>query len=398
MRPFPSKSKKEIYKEKYEASKQGGEVFFPETLARDSIVALLVVTVIFVLAILVPASSEPPADPTSTTYNPRPEWYFLFFFQFLKLFPGSLEPVAAVVIPTIALLILLLVPFIDHGIERGWTQRKYVVSSGVLVAIVFIALEVGGALSAPAVPAGEESPLVQAGRDIYQEINCSYCHSVGGAGGNIGPDLSNVGSELNEEKLAAYLRDPHAMVPTTLHPKLLFTDEELGALISYLKTLGAPVEYSEEAPKLVEANCLSCHTINGKGVALGPDLSNIGERRNMNFLEAFTADPKSVLPGATMPTFRDIFTPEQIKDIAAYLSSLKAETTPPSPPSDTEAPEEEEAPPAPAPVTPPKVPHTLEGRSTCLACHETGIGEATKIPADHAGRSNEICLGCHQAE
>ncbi len=78
--PFSSaKSKKEIYKEQYEASKQGGESFFPDTMARDAIVALGIVVVLFLLAIFFPASSEAPADPTTTTYNPRPEWYFLFF-------------------------------------------------------------------------------------------------------------------------------------------------------------------------------------------------------------------------------------------------------------------------------------------------------------------------------
>jgi len=100
------RSQKETYKETYEASKKGGESFFPETLARDAAIALVIVAVIVVLAIVFPAHSEPPADPTSTTYNPRPEWYFLFFFEFLKLFPGWLEPVAAAVVPTIALIVL----------------------------------------------------------------------------------------------------------------------------------------------------------------------------------------------------------------------------------------------------------------------------------------------------
>ncbi len=85
------KSKKGIYKEEYEATKKGGESFFPETLARDAVVALLVVGAIVALAIISPAQVEPPADPTSTTYNPRPEWYFLFLFQLLKYFPGELE-------------------------------------------------------------------------------------------------------------------------------------------------------------------------------------------------------------------------------------------------------------------------------------------------------------------
>lgn len=45
---------------------------------------------------------------------------------------------------------------------------------------------------------------------------------------------------------------------------------------------------------------------------------------------------------------------------------------------------------------PQKVPHTLEGHSDCLMCHQTGINGAKKIPPDHAGRTNETCLGCHK--
>ena len=357
-----------------DAPTEGTKRGLTETLVRDAIVAALLVAVIIALAIIIPVTIEPPADPTSTTYNPRPEWYFLFFFQFLKLFPGWMEPIAAAIIPLLALIVLALVPFLDRGLERRWSRRKPIIGVGVVAVLVLIALEVAGATSAPAIPAGEETLLVQTGREVYKEINCGYCHSIGGLGGNIGPALSDTGSRLSDEELITYLQNPHAMVPATLHPKLLFTDEELEALVAYLLTLGAPVSYSAEAPVLFGEHCASCHIIDGKGGELGPDLSTVGERRTINFIEAFTADPKSVLPGVGMPTFHDVLAPEQIRDIAAYLSSLRGET--------------------PAVL----IPHELEGRSSCLACHESGIGEATQVPADHTGRGNETCLNCHSTE
>ncbi len=217
-RTTSNKSRKEIYREQYEAAKKGGETFFPDTIFRDTILALLVVAVIVALSILLPATSEAPADPTSTTYNPRPEWYFLFFFEFLKLFPGWLEPVAAVVIPIVSITLLILIPFLDRRLERRWSKRKGIVALGTLVVLALVALEVGGTLSAPARPAGEESPVIQTGREVYREINCAYCHSINGVGGTIGPDLSAVGSDLNQEQLIVYLSNPHAMIPTTLHP------------------------------------------------------------------------------------------------------------------------------------------------------------------------------------
>ncbi len=333
MRPLfsQSKSKKEIYTEQYEASKQGGEAFFPETLARDAIVALLVVTAIIALAIILPARSEPPADPSSITYNPRPEWYFLFFFQFLKLFPGWLESVAAVVVPVLALLMLGLVPFLDHSPERRWSQRRPILGIGILMVSVLAVLEIAGAISAPSRPVGEESLTVQEGRKVYQAINCAYCHSINGAGGHIGPDLSTVGATLDKQTLTTYLQNPHAMVPATLHPKLEFTQEELDTLAAYLLTLGAPVTYSAQAPALFEKECSACHMINGKGGTVGPDLSGVGKYRSVTFLQAFIIDPKSVLPGATMPAYRKLLTQDQIKDLAAYLFSLKGGTPAPSP-------------------------------------------------------------------
>ncbi len=330
--PFsPTKSRRETYLEEYEASKQGGETFFPDTLVRDAIVAFFVVAAIVVLAVIFRAPLEPPADPTSLTYNPRPEWYFLFFFEFLKLFPGWLEPVAAAIVPVLALLVLIIFPFLDRGPERRWSKRKFMVGTGILVVLLLAVLEVLGAKSAPGVPAGEIDPMVQMGREVYLERNCSYCHSINGIGSNIGPDLGGVGGELTKEQIATYLENPSTMVPETLHPKFLFTPEELNALVAYLSTLGASISYSPQAVELFQEHCGGCHMINGKGGTIGPDLSTVGERRSLAFLDAFISDPKSVLPGATMPSYKNTLTKEQIQDIAAYLYSLKGEAPSPAP-------------------------------------------------------------------
>ena len=319
----PAKGRKEAYLEKYNETKVGGESFFPETLVRDAIVALVVFAVILTLAILLPATSQPPADPTSTTYNPRPEWYFLFFFQFLKLFPGYLEPVAAAIIPVVALLILIFAPFIDKNPERRWARRKTALGIGGVVLVVFAILEVGGTLSAPSTPAGEVSPLVQKGELVYREFNCSYCHAINGVGGAVGPDLSNTATKWNSDNLTAYLQNPNSMIPQTLHPKLLFTSDELDGLVAYLLTLGAQIPYSAQAPVLVEQQCSACHMINGTGGTLGPDLSHVGSRRSYSFIDAFTTDPSSVISGSSMPAFKGVLSAEQIEDISAYLYSLK---------------------------------------------------------------------------
>lgn len=315
--------KNEEYLGEYEKTKKGGESFFPETILRDAFVSLFIFAVLMFLAVVFPHVSEAPADPTSTTYNPRPEWYFLFLFQFLKLFPGSLESVAAVLIPLLVIILIFIVPFLSRGLHRAWSKRKVSLAVGGFFVAAILALEVTGAISAPPRPATETDPLVLKGQTVYRDINCAYCHSINGVGGAIGPDLSAISTQLTKEQITAYLQNPDSMVPNTLHPKLQFTPDELNALVAYLETLGATVSYTAQAPILFDQHCGACHMINGKGGTLGPDLSTVGSRRSINFLDNFITDPQSAAPGSTMPAFKNSLTAEQIQDIAAYLYSLK---------------------------------------------------------------------------
>ena len=89
--------------------------FFPEQVFKDTVAVFLAFAFLFVMAIVVRVPLERMADPTDTSYIPRPEWYFLFLFQTLKVFEGPLEVVGTVVLPTLAILALILTPFIDRS-------------------------------------------------------------------------------------------------------------------------------------------------------------------------------------------------------------------------------------------------------------------------------------------
>src|SRR5271167_2026343 len=101
--------------------------FFPAQVFKDTVAIFIAFAILYTLALVARVPLEQLADPTDTTYVPRPEWYFLFLFQTLKLFPGKLEAVGAVLLPGVGLLILVLLPFLDRGPERhpldrlGWT-------------------------------------------------------------------------------------------------------------------------------------------------------------------------------------------------------------------------------------------------------------------------------------
>ena len=95
---------KKSYLEKYNEQKKKGVPFFPDIIFKDSVVTLLVFIILVALAYFIGAPLEDRANPADTTYTPRPEWYFLFLFQLLKYFPGNLEVIGVVLIPTLAIL------------------------------------------------------------------------------------------------------------------------------------------------------------------------------------------------------------------------------------------------------------------------------------------------------
>ena len=123
--------------------------FFPEQAFRDTVAIFMAFAILFVMAVAVRVPLEQLADPTDTTYIPRPEWYFLFLFQTLKLFSGPLEVVGSVVLPTLAILLLVLVPFIDRGKMRKVTQRTFAAAVVCLAAIGWASLTVTAVVTTP---------------------------------------------------------------------------------------------------------------------------------------------------------------------------------------------------------------------------------------------------------
>jgi quinol-cytochrome oxidoreductase complex cytochrome b subunit len=100
------------------------ESYYPYFLFKEVIVILITFSlVVFVLSLFFPVGLEDPADPTDNLYVPKPEWYFLWFYQLLKYFPGKLEIIAASIIPAVIFLFLLILPFIDRNPVKKPTQR-----------------------------------------------------------------------------------------------------------------------------------------------------------------------------------------------------------------------------------------------------------------------------------
>src|SRR5687768_13327578 len=127
---------REQYLREYEVLKKKGKPFFPYAVMKDSVMALIVVGVIIVMSIVLGAEQGPKADPTTTTYVPRPEWYFFFLFELLRVLkPPELTPVAMIGIPTLAMVGLLLLPFYDRGPERRPERRPIATTAGCLTIV-----------------------------------------------------------------------------------------------------------------------------------------------------------------------------------------------------------------------------------------------------------------------
>src|ERR687894_593929 len=126
-----NRREKEQYLREYSLLKAQGKPFFPYAVAKDSVMACFVLAAIIGMAIVFGAELGPKADPTTTTYVPRPEWYFFFLFELLRIIkPASLVPLATIGGPMI---LMILVPFIDRGPERRPERRPIAMLTGIFV-------------------------------------------------------------------------------------------------------------------------------------------------------------------------------------------------------------------------------------------------------------------------
>src|SRR5919204_5587102 len=190
---------KEQYLREYSILKNQGKPFFPYAVMKDSVMACITLAVIIVMAILFGAELGPKADPTTTTYTPRPEWYFFFLFELLRVVkPPALVFMATVGIPTICMVLLILLPFIDRNPERHPLRRPIATLTGITVIAAMAYLTIEGALAgAPSEIDMKVAPQYEKGRAVAASSGCLGCHKIGENGNNgPGPPLTKVGARL----------------------------------------------------------------------------------------------------------------------------------------------------------------------------------------------------------
>jgi ubiquinol-cytochrome c reductase cytochrome b subunit len=251
------------------------ETFYPRQVIIDMAFVLVVMGVLGMLAHFVPVELGPVADPSNSNYLPRPEWYYLPFFEWLKFWDGAKTVIGVVVIPVVLIVLVFLLPFLDRSLERRPWKRPIPVGSVLFVLIGLIGLGLQSRLndsrdpttaaqiaqqnlaedryfhapfqpySGPS-PSGSATPATASGaaaqgKTVFDgQGGCSHCHGTGGTGG-IGPALTHITDTIKPPQLTALLKEPNAKMKAGGMVPLTLSAADLTALVSYVSSLsGTP--------------------------------------------------------------------------------------------------------------------------------------------------------------
>ena len=287
------------YKKKYDQAKQKGVKFWPDIIYKDLLVSFGLFILLIGLAAFVGVHPEPKADPSDSSYVPRPEWYFLFLFEFLKFIPGKVEWLGTFVVPLLGVLVLFTLPFLDRNPLRHWKNRLTGVTIMGLVVLGMVGLTIRSVLTTPksdeAASANTLQEKLVLGGELYG-IHCVECHGPDGEGGVIagvegleGVELKSISSrdemytrsDQTLEAIVEYGQQDLGMPPYGLAYGGELKKSEIEALVLYMRytwddrveipedaaAAGAiPSLSGEEVPsyevhisRLVQRYCISCH-------------------------------------------------------------------------------------------------------------------------------------------
>ncbi|CAA9505984.1 MAG: hypothetical protein AVDCRST_MAG53-2418 [uncultured Solirubrobacteraceae bacterium] len=241
---------KEEYLREFALLKQQGKPFFPYSVAKDGAMAVIVMLSIILMALVLGAELGPKADPTTTTYSPRPEWYYFFLFELLKIIkPANLVPLATIGVPTICMILLFLLPFYDRNPERRPERRPVATAAGIFTIIAMGYLTYLGAsagsptqidMETPPQIVAQGGPMLEqfeTGKQVVAQSGCEACHKFGENGNDgPGPPLTDIASRLPKQAIARTLINPTAPMPSF---KALQANEpeKFDAMVTFLSQL-----------------------------------------------------------------------------------------------------------------------------------------------------------------
>jgi menaquinol-cytochrome c reductase cytochrome b/c subunit len=231
-----NRAEKEQYLRDYEVLKKKGKPFFPYAVMKDTMMMLIVALVIVALSILLGAEQGPKVDPTTTTYTPRPDWYFFFLFELLRVIkPVWAVPIATIGIATVAMVLLLLLPFYDRNPERRIERRPIALTAGILTIISMGYLTYLGATAGPPSQIDlKTSAALEPGKEVVAQSGCLACHKLGDNGNDgPGPELTEIGARIPRNAIARSLEVGPSIMPSYAG----LSPQKFQALTAYLASL-----------------------------------------------------------------------------------------------------------------------------------------------------------------
>jgi ubiquinol-cytochrome c reductase cytochrome b subunit len=315
--------------------------FYPEQVFKDTVAVFIAFAILFTMAIAVRVPLERLADPTDTSYIPRPEWYFLFLFQTLKVFEGPLEVVGTVILPTLAILALIATPFIDRSKLVSIRNRGFAAGIVVLAGLGWAGLTAAAIRTTPPQTAASSidfsgptqwmqlKPAELSGIHYFRDQNCGACHNVAGGEAKAGPNLLNTARRHDQAWMLLHFKSPQSTSPGTAMAPVNLTGPELNDLAAAVLALTpdngdvietTPTFVADGAAVYQKSFCSACHAINGVGGKVGPPLNGLAGRRTEAWTKEHFINPQKMSPGTSMGAYK--FSNADMDNIVSYLFTL----------------------------------------------------------------------------
>lgn len=287
------------------------ETFYPRQFGRDVLFAALLLTALAWLSYRFPVGLGPEANPSDTTFLPRPEWYFLPLFEWLKFWPGKSALIGVAVLPAIVTFLFLAAPFLDRSLQRHPLHRPFAIGGFCLV--------LGGMVGFGALSRVEDrrDPVVTAQITKQKRAEQAFMsapfapQNIGGtaapapvaAPAPLAPDKTPAGSPRGGGRSAA----GRPLVTPGQKPSVRPTTVGSGSLVAQGKVLFSSYM------------CNGCHGDNGEGTDDAPDL--IGTRLTGDQISSFLQNPDAAASTKGMPNIPA--TSPDLQALVAYVLSIK---------------------------------------------------------------------------
>lgn len=309
--------------------------FYPEQVFRDSVAVFVAFGLLFLAAVFLDLPLERVADSTDSAYTPRPEWYFLFLFQTLKLFQGRAELVGSFLLPTLAVVALISIPFLDRSRVQRMKERTIAMGTLFLCVAAWSSLTIAAVHGTP--PARSAASSMRSAKMVrvaaeelaalgyFRQQNCTQCHNLLDGDPKLGPTLAGHQSTRPGVWLEEHLKGSDQNGAS----KPALSTPQLNALLVFLPRLtpekafeltDVPPGLTAGAEAYVSHLCASCHRINGEGGESGPPLNGLAARRSQEWVRGHFRAPRAFSPGTIMPAYH--LSKEEEDALISYLYQL----------------------------------------------------------------------------